>query len=125
MIRVVDTEVSDAEDCHESFALVKLFREGNAQLARQVEIIELEQQMRRPDLAIAQTGFNTDEARLKEKHIDQALGDRNEAENRTFPMGKTLNTDLISMTVETKLDLLDNLSALRSRRTSMLHHCRR
>jgi hypothetical protein len=119
MIRVIDTEVSHAEAYHESFALVKLFKEGNAQLARQGEIDELEQQMRRLDLAIAQMGVKTDEARLKEIHINQALGDGNEAENRTSPMGKPSNTDLICMKVETRWDLLASLSALRTRLSSV------
>lgn len=111
-IRVVDTNLAQADGYEESCAHIRLFANGDADAIRVSELSEVAQQLAAVDLATAQASADEDENRLRKRRKDDAQAGFNEVEMRTMQKRKALDPDSVSDTIRKRVSIPGKFSAI-------------
>ena len=82
-IRFIDANISCADQYQESFALIRLFDQGNAKAARALEAAEVEQALKNVELELEQTDIELAAMRLSRTGLDAANTKRSKTDKRT------------------------------------------
>jgi hypothetical protein len=118
-IRVIDTNVSCAEQYQESFALIRLFSEGDAQAACTAKVTEVDEMISELGSAIAKANHDIDECKLKCKP-GKTLTPHRQNDARSAQKRKALtDTKTLSSLVKERDGLALKLSAARTRLASV------
>lgn len=119
-IQIIDATLSRAEQYEESFACVRLFSGGDAQITRAAEVVHVEHKILDLQNAIEQANVALDETKLAQKSTDDALASNIKAEKGTTKKRKaSIKTDSVCRLTKEYASLANKLSFARKSLSSV------